>query len=72
MAARGGIHFVRYYFYAGNTIDPVIKEKLVGLAYATARDKTLAPTAILIRYVRFDLPLPSLLPILLSSLVLFS
>lgn len=51
MAARGGINFVKYFFYAGNTIAPDRKKVLVALAYATARDQQLAPKAILIRFV---------------------
>lgn len=50
-AARGGANFVRFYFYAGNTISAARKEKLVALAYSTARDQKLAPKAILIRLV---------------------
>ena len=50
-AARGGANFVRFYFYAGNTISAPRKEKLVALAYSTARDQKLAPRAILIRSV---------------------
>ncbi|KAK6810747.1 hypothetical protein RU639_013606 [Aspergillus parasiticus] len=49
MAARGGVHFVKYFFYAGNTISPDRKRQLVALAYATARDQKLAPKAVLIR-----------------------
>ncbi|KAF7182863.1 hypothetical protein CNMCM7691_002607 [Aspergillus felis] len=48
-AAKGGVNFVRYFFYAGNTISPDRKKALVALAYATARDQQLAPKAILIR-----------------------
>lgn len=51
MAARGGAHFVKYFFYAGNTISPDRKRQLVALAYATARDQKLAPKAVLIRLV---------------------
>lgn len=51
MAARGGINFVKYFFYTGNTIAPDRKKALVALAYATARDQQLAPKAILIRSV---------------------
>ena len=50
-AARGGANFVKFYFYAGNTISVVRKEKLVALAYSTARDQKLAPKEILIRLV---------------------
>ncbi|KAL1859078.1 hypothetical protein VTK73DRAFT_7597 [Phialemonium thermophilum] len=49
MASKGGVNFVRYFFYSGNTIRADRKEKLVALAYATARDQHLAPKAILIR-----------------------
>ncbi|OAT09727.1 hypothetical protein, variant 2 [Blastomyces gilchristii SLH14081] len=49
MATRGGANFVRYFFYAGNTISSSQKKTLVALAYATARDQKLAPKAILIR-----------------------
>ncbi|KAL1973783.1 hypothetical protein VTN31DRAFT_5343 [Thermomyces dupontii] len=48
-AAAGGVNFVRFFFYAGNTISPSRKKALVALAYATARDQQLAPKAILIR-----------------------
>lgn len=51
MAAKGGVNFIRYFFYAGNTISPDRKRKLIALAYATARDQKLAPKAILIRLV---------------------
>ncbi|EEQ87678.1 uncharacterized protein BDCG_02798 [Blastomyces dermatitidis ER-3] len=51
MATRGGAKFVRYFFYAGNTISSSQKKTLVALAYATARDQKLAPKAILIRLV---------------------
>ncbi|OJD23310.1 hypothetical protein ACJ73_05334 [Blastomyces percursus] len=44
-----GVNFVRYFFYAGNTISSSRKKTLVALAYATARDQKLAPKAILIR-----------------------
>lgn len=50
-AARGGANFMRFYFYAGNMISALWKEKLVALAYSTAQDQKLAPTAILIRSV---------------------
>lgn len=53
MAAKGGVNFVRYFFYAGNTISADRKKALVALAYATARDQQLAPKAILIRLVLF-------------------
>lgn len=52
-AARGGVNFVRIYFYGGNTISAERKRSLVALAYATARDQLLAPKAILIRFVAF-------------------
>ncbi|KAJ0422997.1 hypothetical protein BJY00DRAFT_310596 [Aspergillus carlsbadensis] len=48
-AARGGINFVRYFFYRGDTISPERRRALVALAYATARDRQLAPKKILIR-----------------------
>ena len=47
-AARGGANFVRFYFYAGNMISVLWKEKLVALAYSTAWDQKLAPKVILI------------------------
>lgn len=50
-AARGGANFVRFYFYAGNTISAARKEKLVALAYSTVRDQKLAAKAILNRSV---------------------
>lgn len=49
MATAGGANFVKYFFYAGNTISKQRKESLVALAYATACDQQLAPQAILIR-----------------------
>ncbi|KAK2005683.1 hypothetical protein LZ32DRAFT_596750 [Colletotrichum eremochloae] len=49
MASASGVNFVRYFFYAGNTISKQRKKALVALAYATARDQKLAPKAILIR-----------------------
>ncbi|KXX76394.1 hypothetical protein MMYC01_207304 [Madurella mycetomatis] len=49
MASASGVNFVRYFFYAGNTITKQRKQALVALAYATARDLQLAPKAILIR-----------------------
>ncbi|KAL2369196.1 hypothetical protein RJ035_005401 [Blastomyces gilchristii] len=49
MATRGGANFVRYFFYAGNTISSSQKKTLIALAYATARDQKLAPKAILIQ-----------------------
>ncbi|KAK2758833.1 hypothetical protein FQN54_003525 [Arachnomyces sp. PD_36] len=48
-AARGGVNFVKFYFYAGNSITAARKEKLVALAYSTARDQKLAPKEVLIR-----------------------
>jgi hypothetical protein len=56
MAAKGGVNFVKYFFYLGNTISPDRKAALVALAYATARDQELAPKAILIRFVLFMSP----------------
>ena len=50
MASASGANFVKYFFYAGNTISKQRKQSLVALAYATAQDKQLAPQAILIRY----------------------
>ncbi|KAJ5485475.1 hypothetical protein N7539_005463 [Penicillium diatomitis] len=47
--AKGGVNFVRIFFYSGNTISAERKKSLVALAYATARDQLLAPKAILIR-----------------------
>jgi hypothetical protein len=44
-----GVNFVRYFFYAGNTIQKQRKQELVALAYATARDQQLDPKEILIR-----------------------
>lgn len=49
MASKGGVNFVKFFFYVGNTINTERKQKLVTLAYATARDQQVAPTAILIR-----------------------
>ncbi|KAF2850917.1 hypothetical protein T440DRAFT_423722 [Plenodomus tracheiphilus IPT5] len=49
MASASGANFVKYFFYAGNTISKQRKQALVALAYATARDQQLAPQAILIR-----------------------
>ncbi|KAF9885155.1 hypothetical protein FE257_000681 [Aspergillus nanangensis] len=54
MAAARGANFVRYFFYAGNTISPDRRKALVALAYATARDQQLAPKAILIRSEMHD------------------
>ncbi|GLA50036.1 hypothetical protein AnigIFM63604_006052 [Aspergillus niger] len=48
-AARGGVNFVRIFFYAGSAISIERKRALVALAYVTARDQLLAPKAILIR-----------------------
>ncbi|KAL3481024.1 hypothetical protein BJX99DRAFT_254005 [Aspergillus californicus] len=48
-AARGGINMCRIFFYAGGSITEIRKRALIALAYATARDKLLAPKAILIR-----------------------
>ncbi|KZF22826.1 hypothetical protein L228DRAFT_282907 [Xylona heveae TC161] len=48
-AAKGGVNFIKYYFYEGNTITAARKSALVSLAYATARDQQQAPKAILIR-----------------------
>jgi len=50
MSSASGVNFVRYLFYAGNTISKQRKQALVALAYATARDQMLTPKAILIRY----------------------
>ncbi|KAM3523123.1 hypothetical protein MY4038_008320 [Beauveria bassiana] len=49
MASKGGVNFVRYFFYKELDLDPSVKEKAIALAYATARDQKLAPTRILIR-----------------------
>lgn len=51
MAALEGVNFVRIFFYLNSNISPEVKASLVALAYATARDKFLAPKAILIRLV---------------------
>lgn len=56
MAAKGGVNFVKYFFYAGNTISADRQKALVSLAYATARDQQLAPEAILIRLVLLIIP----------------
>ncbi|KAK2801135.1 hypothetical protein FQN50_007864 [Emmonsiellopsis sp. PD_5] len=48
-AAATGVNFVRFFFYANNTISPSRKSALVALAYATARDQKLAPKAVLVR-----------------------
>lgn len=48
-AARGGVNFVRVYFYGMSNIPADRKRALVALAYSTARDQLLAPKAILIR-----------------------
>ncbi|KAE8356758.1 hypothetical protein BDV28DRAFT_154436 [Aspergillus coremiiformis] len=48
-AARGGVNLVKYFFYFDNKISLDQKKPLVALAYATARDQSLAPKAILIR-----------------------
>lgn len=50
-AARGEANFMKFYFYAGNTISATWKEKLVALAYSTAWDQKLVPKAILIQSV---------------------
>ncbi|RAL00787.1 uncharacterized protein BO80DRAFT_382110, partial [Aspergillus ibericus CBS 121593] len=47
--ARGGVNFVRIFFYNGNNLSLERKRALVALAYATARDQLLAPKEILIR-----------------------
>ncbi|KAI0415332.1 hypothetical protein F5X98DRAFT_365280 [Xylaria grammica] len=49
MSATTGVNFVRFFFYAHNTISKPRKQALVALAYATARDQLLAPKEILIR-----------------------
>jgi len=49
VAARGGVNFVRVYFYGLGNIPEHRKRALVALAYSTARDQLLAPKAILIR-----------------------
>lgn len=46
--AKGGVNFVRIFFYSGNTISAERKKSLVALAYATARDQLLAPKAIIL------------------------
>jgi hypothetical protein len=60
MASKGGVNFVKFFFYVGNTISTERKQKLVALAYATARDQQVAPTAILIRLVLFVTSFPVL------------
>lgn len=56
-AAQGGVNFVKIFFYDGNTISAARKQALVALAYATARNRLLAPKAILIRLVQTFLTL---------------
>lgn len=36
--SKGGVSFVKYFFYSGNTISADRRTALVALAYATARD----------------------------------
>ncbi|RDA88821.1 hypothetical protein CP532_5515 [Ophiocordyceps camponoti-leonardi (nom. inval.)] len=46
---KGGVNFVRYYFYKVGGPSPSQREQLVALAYATARELMQAPSKILIR-----------------------
>jgi hypothetical protein len=41
MTSDSGADFVKYFFYAGNTISKQRKQSLVTLAYATAGDQQL-------------------------------
>lgn len=49
--STSGANFVKFFFYERNGFTRAVKTSLVALAYATARDLQIAPSAVLIRLV---------------------
>jgi hypothetical protein len=50
-SSTSGANFVEYFFYKESGYTRAAKTSLVALAYATARDLEIAPSAVLIRFV---------------------